>query len=373
MPNKPLSLAEASRRVDAINRAIAAGYRPFTAAVKCAAEELGMHHNSLHTSLNGIKIAHGLVPIALPGPTPTAKPAQGLTFPVFPSSEQPIDALLDHLERGSDLVAKAAAARKWFTISVTDNLPIAWNWFGDPHLGDATNWKLLRRDVGIVAKTPGMYAANIGDTVDNWSGRLIRLYAESDVSRATERQLARWFLTESGMNWALWLYGNHDTFDDAFKIYMDTVGAHLVPMLDWRAQFKLRFPNGSEFRIDAAHNHKGHSMWNELHGQLRAASLEEDADLYIAGHHHNAAHMRREMPGGRYVTLARVRGYKIGGSYETRGQFWEYQTGASGVTVFDPLTDDPTRRLKFYESTAEGAERLTYLRAKYTKAKRKTA
>jgi len=373
MPQKPLSIVEATRRIDAINRAITAGHRPLNRAMQAAAAELGLNPNTLWTSLRGIKVTHGMEPIELPEIGTVPKPAPGLTFPVFPSAEQPIGALLDHLERGSDLAARAKAARKWFTINVDENLPIAWNWFGDPHLGDGTNWKLLRRDVELVAKTPGMYAANIGDTVDNWSGRLIRLYAESDISRATERQLARWFLTESGMKWALWLFGNHDTFDDAFTVYMEAIGAHLVPMMDWRAQFILRFPNGQEFRIDAAHNHKGHSMWNELHGQIRASAMEEEADLYIAGHHHNWAVMRREMPGGRHVTLARVRGYKIGGSYETRGQFWEHQMGASGVTIFDPLTDDPAQRLRFYESAAEGAERLTYLRAKYAKAKRKAA
>lgn len=372
MPAKPISRAEAERRINAINRAIVAGHPNLHAACNAAADLVGIKSITLRSCLPIIKRDFDLEPMDFPKPEDLRAPKQapGLTFPVFPSAEQPIDVLLDHLERGSDLVARAAAARKWFTISVHENMPIAWNWFGDPHLGDATNWKLLRRDVAIVANTPGMYAANIGDTVDNWSGRLIRLYAESDVSRATERQLARWFLTESGMNWALWLYGNHDTFDDAFKVYMDAIGAQMVPMLDWRAQFKLRFPNGAEFKIDAAHNHKGHSMWNELHGQVRAAAMEEEADLYIAGHHHNCANMRKEMTGGRYVTLARVRGYKIGGTYEVHGQFWEHQTGASGVTVFDPLTDDPTRRLKFYESTAEGAEALTALRAKYAGKRR---
>ena len=46
-----------------------------------------------------------------------------------------------------------------------------------------------------------MYAANIGDTVDNWGGTLTRLYADNDVSRQTERRLACWFLEEAGIPW----------------------------------------------------------------------------------------------------------------------------------------------------------------------------
>ena len=82
------------------------------------------------------------------------------------------------------------------------------------------------RDADLMAKTPGVYAVNIGDTTDNWGGRLIRLYAENDVSRQTERKLARWFLQESGIRWLVWLHGNHDTMDGAFTSYLEGINGH---------------------------------------------------------------------------------------------------------------------------------------------------
>lgn len=158
MSTKPLSFEEATRRVDAINRAIHSGAKTLREAVKEAARELNLNSSTLHNSLGGILRAHDLEPVDIPRRIETPP---GLIFPDFPTNEPPIEDLLSHLEKGSERALKAAAARKWFTIQAPENLPIAWNWFGDPHLGESTNWKLLRRDVEIVRSTPGMYGANI--------------------------------------------------------------------------------------------------------------------------------------------------------------------------------------------------------------------
>lgn len=297
------------------------------------------------------------------------KPAfNGFSVPAFPDESLPAEQILDHMERAFHQRKTAAAARKWFQISINENLPIGINWFGDPHIGsNGCNIALLRRDVKLVTQTPGMAGANIGDTVDNWSAKLIRLYADNDVSRKTERTLARWFLRDSGVKWMVWLEGNHDSMDGEFSTYLRTINANQIPMMDWRAQFVLAFPNGVKFKIDAAHNHKGHSMWNELHGQERAAVFEEDADLFIAGHHHNWAYKVKELIDGRVVTLARVRGYKFIDSHADRWQFPSQQQGASGVTIFDPITDSPTERIRFYADVAAGCRKLTYLRELYSK------
>jgi len=60
-----------------------------------------------------------------------------------------------------------------------------------------------------VAKQPGIYGANIGDTTDNWpwTGRLARLWAESEVSDKTAKRMAEWFMFDAGVRWLLWLIG----------------------------------------------------------------------------------------------------------------------------------------------------------------------
>lgn len=370
MARNSLSYAEAARRVDAINRYVAAGHASLQSAVNAAAAELGMSHISLRTSLAGIKRAHGIEPVAPTRPGWSAKPAPapGLTFPAFPSDEIPTEHILDHLARQYEQQNIAAKAKKWFTVGVNETLPIAINWFGDPHIGSpGCNIPLLRRDVQIVRDTPGMYGANVGDTTDNWGGRLLRLYAENDVSKKTERQLAKWFLQESGVPWAIWLHGNHDGMSPEFVVYMEAIGGKVVPMIEWRAQFKVAFPNGAEVRFDAAHDHKGHSLWNELHGQERAAYFEEDADIFVAGHRHNWAMKTKELIDGRIVNLVRCRGYKFLDSFAHRWQFPQQQQGASMVTILDPITDSPTERVRVFADTRAAADYLTYLRRAYTK------
>jgi hypothetical protein len=286
-------------------------------------------------------------------------------IPAFPDDDIDAPQILDQMERRFLQRQQHADALRWFEVEVREDAPLAINWFGDPHLGsNGCNVPLLRRDVAIVASTPGMVGANIGDTTDNWGGRLLRLYAENDVSKSTERRLARWFLEGAGIPWLLWLEGNHDMMDAAFTTYLRAVNGSRVPMVDWRARFVLAFPNGRKVRVDAAHNHKGHSQWNELHGQERASVFDEPAHLYIAGHHHVAALKQKEMPDGTVATLARARGYKWLDEHAEHHGFHQKQGGASIVTVIDPAATTPWGLVRAFADTAEGAEYLTWKRKK---------
>ena len=362
MATPPVSDAELSRRYNAYLQALSEGGVPVgkmprrgqRGAARMAADRLGVPAPGIYRAIVWGEAQRG-----------GKAPEPSISLPAFPDDDISAAQILDHMAKRFERAKAAADARKWFVVRVNKAEPIGITWFGDPHIGsNGCNVPLLRRDVDIVAKTPGMYGANIGDTVDGWGGRLIRLYAENDVSKKTERLLARWFLRDSGVKWLLWLHGNHDAMSGDFTHYMEARNAAMVPMIDWRAQFVVAFPNGEEIRIDAAHNHKGHSMWNELHGQERAAFMEEPTDLIIAGHHHTWAYKAKEMADGRVVHLARARGYKFLDTHAARWQFAEQQNGASIVTVLDPLTDNPMGRVRVFGDVREGADFLAYLRAK---------
>jgi hypothetical protein len=289
-----------------------------------------------------------------------------VTLPDFPDDDIPAEQILDQMERRFAQRLEHARAMHWFEVKVRDNRPIGICWFGDPHLGsNGCNVSLLRKDVKVVSSTPGMYGGNIGDTTDNWpwSGRLLAQYANNDVSKQTERRLARWFLEDSGIKWMVWLEGNHDAMDGGFTTYLRAINANAIPMVDWRARFKLSFP-GKTFKIDAAHNHKGHSMWNELHGQDRSSLVDETAHLYIAGHHHTWALKQKELPDGVVTLLARARGYKWIDDHAERHGFHSQGHGASIVTIFDPLAKSPVQAVRGFADVEEGAEFLTWLRKK---------
>lgn len=272
--------------------------------------------------------------------------------------------LIDMMCKRFDKRHAAHAAKKWMTFKVKSDEPIGITWFGDPHVDDnGCNWPLLKQHCDIVANTPGMYGANIGDVHNNWVGRLARLYADQDTSRGTALKLAEWFLTESGVEWFLWLIGNHDDWNYGSDI-LKRMAKNICPMIDWRAQFKIAFPNGRECLIDAAHNHKGHSQWNSLHGQQKASSMGGIAHLYIAGHLHNWALAQNQCSEtGRVYHLARCRGYKFIDSYALVGGFGEQPDGASIVTVIDPKANE-VNFVRCFADVKEGADYLIFLRSR---------
>lgn len=134
-----------------------------------------------------------------------------LELPDFPSDDVPIDRLLDLAEERSRLRAQSHEAHTWFGVKVKEDKPIGILWFGDPHVDDnGCDWQLLRRHAHLCKTTEGLYGANIGDTTNNWAGRLAALYAKQDASLKTARRFAAWFMLDSGIKWMLWLIGNHD-------------------------------------------------------------------------------------------------------------------------------------------------------------------
>ena len=290
-------------------------------------------------------------------PTPTVE------LPQFPDDDIPAEEILDSLEKRFNKKLEREEAMNWFQVKINDMKPTGWVFVGDPHLGSHCHVKLLRHDVDIMTKTEGIHCVNLGDTVDGWGGYLTKLYAETDVSRSTEERLAKWFLQDAGIPWRVWLIGNHDTMGD-FSTYLKTLNAEQIPMMDWQAKFRLVFPNGSEVKINAAHSHKGTSIYNPLHGQKREALWGEESDIIVAGHHHNWAISQEEYKSGKVVFMARSRGYKWADQFAKTHGFPSLLYGGSIMFVVDPVEEIPTRRLKAFADLKEGAEYLTWLRTR---------
>ena len=285
-----------------------------------------------------------------------------VTLPVFPDDDIEATEILDHLSKRWERKQQSEEAKRWFEIKINSDDCYGLAVVGDPHLGVQCNVPLLRRDVDIMATTPGIGCVNIGDVTNNWSGygRLAQLYSEEDMSRPTERKLAKWFL--EACPWVVWLEGNHDAMHGELSVYLRSVNVKQIPMLDWAAKFKLVFPS-AEIRVDAAHNHKGTSLYNPLHGQKRADLWGEDADIFVAGHHHTWALAQSERTDGSCVVYARCRGYKWHDEYARRHGFNEENYGSSILFVIDPKAP-PNTRVKPFADLAEGAEFLAWKRSR---------
>lgn len=292
------------------------------------------------------------------------RPDPHISLPDFPDDDVPIDDVLDAMERRFETRARAQAAHTWFPVSVREDRPIGILWFGDPHVDDnGCNISLLRRHCQLCAETDGLYGANIGDTTNNWHGKLIRLYANQDSSVKTARRLAKWFMLDSGVTWLLWLIGNHDAWGDGAEILAQMgskYGTQKVVCHDWDATFRLVFPNGWEPRVYAAHDFPGNSQWNPLHGPMKMGQMGVEADLYVCGHKHNSAEFGFEnAQRGLFQHFVRVRGYKFMDDYARRLGKTEQNHGSGCLTIFHPVDRSITRHM----DVEKGVEFLKALRA----------
>lgn len=277
--------------------------------------------------------------------------------------EEPIQDIIDRQKKRFRHGDEAAQARKWYEVKIKEFKPYGLLMFGDPHVDDnGCNWPMLERHIEV-AKKPGVYGLNKGDTTNNWVGRLMAKYADQDTSNHTAKRLAEWFMFDSGVTWVCWLLGNHDMWNGGGDFYK-RMGKHKVPVLDWQAQFKLVSSNGSECRIDAAHGRKGSSIWNNLHATLRAAKLGELADIYVTGHTHHYGLEHLEIPERSHSCwLAQLRGYKFQDDYALTHGFAESQLGCSILAVIDP-SKEARHRVHCFEDVEEGAEFLEWKRSK---------
>jgi hypothetical protein len=368
MPTQPISIEEATRRVRILEECIAEGFAPPGSsspggrhgAIEEAALRINKSHKSIRIAMNAVKWR-------------AEEKRASVEMPEFPDDDIPIEEIIAHQEKQFRKKFDHHRAKKWFPIKVRMDGPIGLSFFGDPHIDDdGCNWPLLRRDCEIHRKTPALFGVNIGDTTNNWVGRLMRLFANQNMGQSRARKLAKWLLPESGVTWLAWLIGNHDAWNEGDAI-LRAMGGHLVPMEDWQAQFKLVFPNGRECRIWAAHDFPGHSQWNSLHGPQKAAHTKDWAHVYACGHKHNWAAHQEESASKEFVYwLLRARGYKFFDSHSEHLGHASQQEGAAITAVINPDASNMAGLVQAFADMEAAADYLTFLRKRggYAKAAR---
>jgi len=365
MSNPKLTRKCAEQTCAALKQAYEKGYQKggMPSAYNMAANALGIGRNTLQTRLEGARLYYGLTVAEHTDPDPISHHEPKPELPVFPEDDLPVDELVDFMCRRFEKRIARAKSERWFRIKMPDNLPFGLNNFGDPHLdSNGCNITLLREHSKIVASTPGMYGINVGDLTDNWVGRLMRLYADSDQSRSTAKKLLKWFLCDSGIKWLCHVMGNHDGWNFFIETIKEIVGER-VPVMNDEARFIVETPNGVTYPIWVRHNFEGHSMWNTLHGPQKAARMKEAAALYICGHLHNwALHEEESASRGHVYWLARARGYKYLDPYQTALGHDAQAYGASITAICNPMAPTLPGRMRLFPDVQEATDYLTFLR-----------
>lgn len=281
----------------------------------------------------------------------------------LPEVDEPVENLIARRAAHARRAAVRRAAETWLPIDIPEAGPFGVLWFGDPHLDDDfCDWDGLCAHVDLCKSTPGLYGASIGDATNNWVGRLMRLYADQHTTKGDARRLAKWFLKDCGVNWLLWLIGNHDEWNEGEAILgLIADGATYLP--SWEARLEFR-AGGDRWRVHCAHDFKGSSIWNPTHGPLRKAMMTGGlAELFVAGHRHTWAQQCVELEErGTVAHAVRVRGYKRHDHHAVVNGFPQGNVGAAVLTIFNPLATSPAGRILTFADPVAGVEVLRIMR-----------
>lgn len=284
------------------------------------------------------------------------------SVPPLPDEDLPVDVLVERRKQQFAQRRKAWSARKLVPIQIKDDGPIGIAHIGDPHVDDnGTDIFALENDARIIRETPGMLAANVGDTNNNWAGRLGHLYSQESVSAREAWKLTEWYL--GLMPWLFIIMGNHDLWSgpgNPINWICSYGGRWNEPSA---VRMELQFPNGCGVRVNARHDFKGYSMWNPAHGAMKAAQMGFRDHIMTCGHKHTTGYGVVKDPASGVVShCMQVAGYKTLDAYSRDGGFLDGNISPCALTVIDPHAENERGRVTVFFDLEAGADFLTYLR-----------
>jgi len=266
------------------------------------------------------------------GPDDETTPAPTVSEPEEPRSAAEILADRTRLQERDHRRLATLYTR---TVEMPDARPFGVLIFGDPHLDDdGTDIQLVQRHVGLVRSTPGLYAACVGDVLNNWphGGKLAKKWKDQRTTESEALTLADWFVSELAGRWVAFVGGNHDAWNGGSAA--SVLAQHGVPFALDELRARLVIPGCDPFIIHARHSFRGKSMYSRTHGGGRAALMDAPgADLYTAGHYHEAGIRQELTKDGIPYTVAQVGSYKRYDEYARRIGFKDGSVGGEAIMV----------------------------------------
>lgn len=374
MPAKPITIEEAERRIGAINAAIRAGHFNLHRACAAAGEVLGISPITLRSGLPIIKRAYGMEPMDFPAVQPLVATPKPFETGGLPDVDLSAEEIIHYRKRQFAQKREAHESRKLIPVKVKIGGPYGIAHFGDPHVDDdGTDLDLIERHMRVVNATEGLFGATVGDVTNNWIGRLARLYGEQGTTARQAWKLAEWFV--NGVSWLYMIAGNHDCWSGAGDPLKWMTRANPSIYEEHGARLGLQSPDGRVIRVNARHDFRGNSMWNTAHGPAKAVQMGWRDHLLTCGHTHTSGYQVLKDPSSGLISHAlRVASYKTYDRHAEEKGLPDQNIFMCPVTIIDPQYGDDDRRcVVTIFDPEEGADFLTWKRAKWKQGKRHTA
>lgn len=312
---------------------------------------------------------------------PGGEPDCGLDIRPLPETDEPIEQVIQRRRQQFDIKRQYEKAAKLAAVGVRIKGPIGLLAFGDPHVDDdGTDIAALERHAHLVRDTEGLYAGNVGDTTNNWVGRLARLYAEQETSAKTAWRLAEWFIRLCPRNKAEWtdrpkwlfiVGGNHDCWSgESDPLKWITRQANSIYSKS-QVRLNLSFPNGTEVRVNCAHDFRGASQWNPAHGSMKASQLGFRDHILLNGHRHTSGYgLIKDPMTGLISHCIQVASYKVYDRYAQELGLVDRHISPSVLCVIDPEAAEVGRVTVFFDVDA-GVDFLRWKRERKGKPGRR--
>lgn len=255
-------------------------------------------------------------------------------------------------------------ATKLITVKVRIDGAIGIIHFGDPHVDDDGTDLATLREHSDLTQQEGVWGANVGDTTNNWVGRLARLYANQATSAEQAWKLAEWFIART--RWIYMIGGNHDAWSGAADPIKWIARQSDTLYKPSECRIQLRFPSGRNVIVNARHDFAGSSQWNPAHAQMKAAQMGYRDHVMISGHKHTSGYgIIKDPHGGKVCHAIQVASYKIFDTYAKERGFRDQTVSPACMTIIDPDLDDThPDMVKVFWDPKEGAEFLKWKRRK---------
>jgi len=206
-----------------------------------------------------------------------------------------------------------------------DTGPIMIAFVGDQHLGNAgTDVERVFEEQKTIMQTPGAYAWIMGDVVDNFIvGRLKEQNMKPGAPIWEQWQLAQEYLDRWEDRIVAFVGGNHGAWtmqqtqiDYRRDVCPDGV---LFDGDDVKAEVSV---GSASYDVWARHKWKGNSIYNQTHGQERAARFNDPGhDLYVGAHTHEGALYREMIHEGQRKAAVQIGTYKVHDDYARASGF----------------------------------------------------